>query len=167
MIYLFYGIHVLICLFLILVVLLQQGKGADLSVFGGGGTMTAFGARGATTLLHKLTVYAFIGFIVTTLGIGILQSYQSTSSVMNVVEDEATGADEAAGETGVEAGTRTAPQDAPEGVFSEPEEAGGESAADGAATAGEGDEGAASTDPAGEGDNPAGAGDDPAGNDSE
>ncbi len=82
MIFLFYTIHVLICLFLILVVLLQQGKGADLSVFGGGGTMTAFGARGAATLLHKMTVFAFVGFIVTTLTIGILQKQGGSSSVM-------------------------------------------------------------------------------------
>ena len=58
MIYLLYTLHVIICLFLILVVLLQQGKGADLSVFGGGSTMTAFGARSATNLLHRLTVGA-------------------------------------------------------------------------------------------------------------
>ncbi len=82
MLFLFYTIHVVICLFLILVVLLQQGKGADLSVFGGGGTMTAFGARGAATLLHKMTVFAFVGFIVTTLTIGILQKQGSGSSVM-------------------------------------------------------------------------------------
>ena len=48
MLYLVYAIHVIICLFLILVVLLQQGKGADLSVFGGGSTQAAFGARGPT-----------------------------------------------------------------------------------------------------------------------
>lgn len=90
MIYSFYTIHVLICLFLILVVLLQQGKGADLSVFGGGSTMTAFGARGAATLLHKMTVYAFIGFIVTTLAIGILQGQQEGSSVMSVIDEETT-----------------------------------------------------------------------------
>ena len=47
MIYVLYTIHVLISFFLILVVLLQQGQGADLSVFGGGSTQTAFGARGA------------------------------------------------------------------------------------------------------------------------
>ena len=58
MLYALYTIHVVICLFLIMVVLLQQGKGADLSVFGGGGTQTAFGARGAATLLHKLTVFS-------------------------------------------------------------------------------------------------------------
>jgi preprotein translocase subunit SecG len=72
-IYLLYVIHVLVCVFLILVVLLQQGKGADLSVFGGGSTQTAFGARGATTLLHKLTVASFIIFILTTVSIAIVK----------------------------------------------------------------------------------------------
>jgi preprotein translocase subunit SecG len=72
-IYLLYTVHVLVCVFLILVVLLQQGKGADLSVFGGGSTQTAFGARGATTFLHKLTVASFIIFVLTTLAIGIPQ----------------------------------------------------------------------------------------------
>ncbi len=85
MIYLFSTIHVFNCLFLILVVLLQQGKGADLSVFGGGGTMTAFGARGAATLLHKMTVFGFVGFIITTLVIGVLQKEGGGSSVMSDV----------------------------------------------------------------------------------
>jgi preprotein translocase subunit SecG len=80
-IYLLYTLHVLVCVFLILVVLLQQGKGADLSVFGGGSTQTAFGARGATTLLHKITVISFIVFVVTTLMIGIPQ-FSGNSSVM-------------------------------------------------------------------------------------
>jgi preprotein translocase subunit SecG len=83
-IYFLYFIHVVVCLFLILVVLLQQGKGADLSVFGGGSTMAAFGARGAATLLHKLTVISFIIFTVTTLSIAILQG-RSGSSVMSGV----------------------------------------------------------------------------------
>jgi preprotein translocase subunit SecG len=72
-IYLLYALHILVCLFLIFVVLLQQGKGADLSVFGGGTTQTAFGARGATTLLHKLTVGSFVVFVITTLAIGLPQ----------------------------------------------------------------------------------------------
>lgn len=82
MIYLFGTIHVIVCLFLIMVVLLQQGKGADLSVFGGGSTMAAFGARSAATLLHKLTVGSFIGFIITTMAIAVLQSSRDSSSVM-------------------------------------------------------------------------------------
>ena len=83
MIYLLYTLHVLVCVFLILVVLLQQGKGADLSVFGGGSTQTAFGARGATTLLHKITVISFIVFVVTTLLIGIPQFSGNTSVMRN------------------------------------------------------------------------------------
>jgi preprotein translocase subunit SecG len=87
-IYVLYFLHVLVCVFLILVVLLQQGKGADLSVFGGGSTQTAFGARGAATLLHKLTVVSFVVFILTTLGIGILKSGPGGSSVMSGVASE-------------------------------------------------------------------------------
>jgi preprotein translocase subunit SecG len=67
-------VHIVVCIFLILVVLLQQGKGADLSVFGGGGTQAAFGARGATTLLHKLTVASFVAFIFTTMAIGFIRT---------------------------------------------------------------------------------------------
>ncbi|MDP9121809.1 MAG: preprotein translocase subunit SecG [Acidobacteriota bacterium] len=89
MIYLLYAVHILVCVFLILVVLLQQGKGADLSVFGGGSTQTAFGARGATTLLHKLTVTSFVIFILTTLSIGIPQL--TGSSVMKGVGKQGTG----------------------------------------------------------------------------
>ena len=138
MLFLFYTIHVLICLFLILVVLLQQGKGADLSVFGGGGTMTAFGARGAATLLHKMTVFAFVGFIVTTLTIGILQKQGSGSSVMTdvpaspeataVAGEEAVEAEEAEGAAGDEALPEAAlPEDdapaaLPEDEAPEPEE---------------------------------------------
>jgi len=84
-IYLLYTLHVVLCLFLILVVLLQQGKGADLSVFGGGATMTAFGARGATTLLHRLTVGGFVGFVLTTLLIAYFQAHIQGASVMSGV----------------------------------------------------------------------------------
>ena len=86
MIYVLYFFHVTLCLFLILVVLLQQGKGADLSVFGGGSTQAAFGARGAATLLHKLTVGCFVMFIITTVTIGILQRSGRSSSIMSDVE---------------------------------------------------------------------------------
>src|SRR5437763_8392678 len=84
-IYLLYIVHVLVCVFLILVVLLQQGKGADLSVFGGGSTQTAFGARSATTLLHKLTVASFVIFILTTVSIALVQGKSGSGSVMSGV----------------------------------------------------------------------------------
>ena len=76
-------IHVLISVFLILVVLVQQGKGADLAgAFGGGGSQTAFGARGATTLLHKLTTGFFIAFVLTSISLAILQA-RPRGSVMS------------------------------------------------------------------------------------
>jgi preprotein translocase subunit SecG len=76
-------LHVVISIFLILVVLIQQGKGADLAgAFGGGGSQTAFGARGATTLLHKLTTAFFILFVITSMSLAILQA-RPRSSVMS------------------------------------------------------------------------------------
>jgi preprotein translocase subunit SecG len=85
LIYIVYALHVVTCLFLILVVLLQQGKGADLSVFGGGSTQAAFGARGAATILHKLTVAFFVLFMITTVSIGVLQRGRRAASVMQGV----------------------------------------------------------------------------------
>ena len=76
-------IHVLVSIFLILVVLVQQGKGADLAgAFGGGGSQTAFGARGATTLLHKLTTGFFIAFVITSMALAVLQA-RPRGSVMS------------------------------------------------------------------------------------
>jgi len=75
-------LYVVVCCFLVLVVLVQQGRGADIAgAFGGGGTQTAFGARGATTLLHKLTTGAFIGFIVLSLGLTLVQARQKPSVI--------------------------------------------------------------------------------------
>jgi preprotein translocase subunit SecG len=78
-------LYIFICFFLILVVLVQQGKGADIAgAFGGGGTQTAFGARGATTLLHKLTTGAFIGFIVLSLLLTLMQARSRPSVVKGI-----------------------------------------------------------------------------------
>ena len=78
-------LHILISLFLILVVLVQQGKGADLAgAFGGGGSQTAFGARGATTLLHKLTTGFFIAFVISSMTLAVLQA-RPQGSVMSSV----------------------------------------------------------------------------------
>ncbi len=86
-------LYVFICFFLVLVVLVQQGKGADIAgAFGGGGTQTAFGARGATTLLHKLTTGAFIGFILLSLALTVLQARQRPSVVRSVTQKTTQGA---------------------------------------------------------------------------
>ncbi len=65
-------IHVVVCLFLIIVVLLQSGKAADLAgAFGGMGSQTAFGPRGAATLLSKATTIAAVLFMLTSIWLGI------------------------------------------------------------------------------------------------
>ena len=76
-------LHVIVSIFLILVVLLQQGKSADWSgAFGGGGTQTAFGSRGSGTVLSKATTAAAIMFMLTSLSLAILISRPGGSSVI-------------------------------------------------------------------------------------
>lgn len=72
--YLTIGLHVIACLFLIGVVLLQQGKGQDLaSAFGGGGTQTAFGPRGSANVLSRATTILAGLFMVTSLALTVLK----------------------------------------------------------------------------------------------
>src|SRR5215470_10249883 len=71
-------VHVIVCLFLIIVVLLQSGKAADLAgAFGGMGSQTAFGPRGSATLLSKATTISAILFMVTSLSLSIVASRQA------------------------------------------------------------------------------------------
>ncbi len=66
-------VHIVVCLFLIVVVLLQSGQAADLAgAFGGMGSQTAFGPRGSATLLSKATTASFIIFMVTSLALSIM-----------------------------------------------------------------------------------------------
>jgi len=68
-------LHIGVAFILILVVLLQTGKRADLAgAFGGGGSQTAFGARGAATLLSKVTTWSAGIFMATSLGLSLLGS---------------------------------------------------------------------------------------------
>src|ERR1700691_2732915 len=74
-------IHVIVCLFLVIVVLLQSGKAADLAgAFGGMGSQTVFGPRGTATVLSKATTIAAALFMVTSLGLVILANGQARSS---------------------------------------------------------------------------------------
>ena len=73
-------VHVIVCLFLVGVVLLQQGKSADLAgAFGGQGSQTAFGPRGAANVLTRLTTWSAIIFMLTSIGLTVMMSRATTS----------------------------------------------------------------------------------------
>src|SRR6476659_7681893 len=66
-------IHVIVSVFMIAVILLQQGKSADLAgAFGGQGSQTAFGPRGAANMLTRLTTWSAIIFMITSLSLTVL-----------------------------------------------------------------------------------------------
>jgi len=75
-------VHIVVCLILILAVLLQSGKAADLAgAFGGTGSQTEFGTRGQATLLSKVTTISAVVFMLTSLGLWILSAKGTTSVV--------------------------------------------------------------------------------------
>ncbi len=77
--YLILFLHITACLFLIGVVLLQQGKGQDLaSAFGGGGTQTAFGPRGSATVLSRATAILAGLFMVTSMALSLMKPRSSS-----------------------------------------------------------------------------------------
>lgn len=81
-------LHVAVALFLIAVVLLQTGKRADLAgAFGGGGSQTAFGTRGAATVLSKMTTASAVVFMLTSIGLSVVSSKSggSRDSVLDEV----------------------------------------------------------------------------------
>jgi len=76
-------LQLLIAVILVLVVLLQSGKGADIgAAFGGGSSQTVFGGRGAATFLSKVTLAVAILFMISSLGLAIYSSHRSGSSVI-------------------------------------------------------------------------------------
>lgn len=67
------AVHVIVCIILVLVVLLQSGKGADLAgAFGGGATQTAFGSRGPASFLTRMTTVAAIIFMLTSISLSMM-----------------------------------------------------------------------------------------------
>jgi len=76
-------IHVIVSIALIMIVLLQTGKGADMgAAFGGGSSQTLFGSTGASTFLSKATTAAAIIFMVTSLGLAYLSGHRTDESVV-------------------------------------------------------------------------------------
>lgn len=80
--------HVLLCIVLILVVLVQSGKAADLAgAFGGMGSQTAFGPRGAANFLTRATTWCAIMFMLTTISMVLTQTRVRTSAGSSVLEE--------------------------------------------------------------------------------
>jgi preprotein translocase subunit SecG len=76
-------VHVIVCVALIMIVLLQTGKGADMgAAFGGGASQTLFGSTGASTFLSKATTGAAIVFMLTSLVLAYLSSHRTTDSII-------------------------------------------------------------------------------------
>ncbi len=75
-------IHFFVCIFLIIVILLQAGKGADIGASFGGSSQNVFGARGAATFLSKITTGAAIIFLVTSIYLANLSKQKGGSSVI-------------------------------------------------------------------------------------
>ena len=79
-------IHVVVCVALIMIVLLQTGKGADMgAAFGGGSSQTLFGSTGASTFLSKATTVAAVVFMLTSLVLAYRSSHRTPDSIMRDV----------------------------------------------------------------------------------
>ena len=77
-------LHVIVCIFLVAVVLLQRGKGAEIgAVFGGGASSTVFGSRGAGNFLTKLTTGSAIVYMITSLTLSYLYTTASSDQLFS------------------------------------------------------------------------------------
>ncbi len=75
--------HVIVCIAIIMIVLLQTGKGADMgAAFGGGSSQTLFGSTGGSTFLGKMTTVVAVIFMLTSLGLAYLSGHSMKKSIM-------------------------------------------------------------------------------------
>ncbi|MBN1566277.1 MAG: preprotein translocase subunit SecG [Acidobacteria bacterium] len=83
-------LHAIVCVILVLVVLLQSGKGADLAgAFGGGATQTAFGSRGPASFLSKMTTIAAVVFMITSVSLSMISTKREASkSILETTTQE-------------------------------------------------------------------------------
>lgn len=88
-------VHVIVCLFLVGIVLLQHGKGADIGATFGGSSQSLFGTEGPLPLLNKITTVAAVIFMLTSVTLAYISSQTSSTSVMkDVVVEQAVPAPE-------------------------------------------------------------------------
>jgi preprotein translocase subunit SecG len=78
-------VHYFVCIFLVIVILLQAGKGADIGAAFGGASQTVFGTRGAATFLSKMTTVVAIIFLMTSISLASISKNKSTSSILKSV----------------------------------------------------------------------------------
>ena len=79
-------LHTIVCLFLICIVLLQHGKGADIGASFGGSSQSLFGTEGPMPLLNKITTIAAIVFMGTSITLAYVSAHKSSGSVMSDVK---------------------------------------------------------------------------------
>jgi preprotein translocase subunit SecG len=79
-------VHTIVCLFLICIVLLQHGKGADIGASFGGSSQSLFGTEGPMPLLNKITTLAAIVFMGTSITLAYLSAHKTSGSVMSEVK---------------------------------------------------------------------------------
>lgn len=98
-------VHVVVCVALIMIVLLQTGKGADMgAAFGGGSSQTLFGSTGGATFLGKATTVAAVVFMLTSLGLAYNYGKRSSGSIMEDAPAPVTAPAPAANEAPAEPG---------------------------------------------------------------
>ncbi len=90
MVYFVTVIHIVVCFFIIVVVLLQSGKSGDISAaFGGQGSQTAFGPRGAASALSKATTWSAVLFVVTSITLSVYASRRAgPTSVLQGIKSQ-------------------------------------------------------------------------------
>ena len=81
-------VHVIVCLFLIGIVLLQHGKGADIGATFGGSSQSLFGTEGPIPLLNKVTTFSAVVFMVTSVALAYLASQNGSGSVMSEISKD-------------------------------------------------------------------------------
>ncbi|MBW2039195.1 MAG: preprotein translocase subunit SecG [Deltaproteobacteria bacterium] len=85
----FTGLHVFVCVLMIMIILLQTGKGAEMgSAFGGGYSQTIFGSAGPISFLNKLTTVVAVFFMLTSLILAFMAGHPPTKTVVDEVPQQ-------------------------------------------------------------------------------